>query len=217
MTPPATKADQAYALVKERLLDRTYTAGHRLVIARLVRETGISGIPWREAFRRLEAEGWLELERNVGARVATFDALEYERAARILALLGAYATAAAVPRLAAADLRSARRINARMAAIDPAVEPERNAALDREFHFVFYLRAGDSHLSRLIVTEWDRLDVIRRTAAPRAARRHEDAVAEHAELLDLLERRRPAAEIEDCARSHFMQLLYDPVYEPAEA
>jgi DNA-binding GntR family transcriptional regulator len=217
LNPSATKADQAYALVKGRLRDRTYPAGHRIVIAQLVRETGISGIPWREAFRRLEAEGWLVLERNVGARVASFDAVEYDRAARILALLGAYATVAAVPNLAAADIAAAREINARMAAIDPALEPERNAALDREFHFVFYLRAGDAHLSRLIVTEWDRLDVIRRTAAPRAARRHDDAVAEHSGLLDLLERGRSPEEIEECARSHFMQLLYDPVYETADA
>ncbi|MFT3866414.1 MAG: GntR family transcriptional regulator [Solirubrobacterales bacterium] len=210
-----TKADLAYALIRERVLDESYVAGHRLVITQLVRETGISGIPWREAFRRLETEGWVELERNVGARVATFDAAEYARSGKVLALLGGYATAAALQRLSAVDVGSARAINEAMARAEADHEPDRCAALDREFHFVFHARAGDAHLCRVIATEWDRLDMIRRTCAPRASGRHQEAVDEHAELLELLAGRQPAGEVEDFTRRHFMQMVCDPVYDPA--
>ena len=42
-----SKAEQAYAILKQRILDGTFGPGQRLVIDQLGREYGISSVPWR--------------------------------------------------------------------------------------------------------------------------------------------------------------------------
>jgi DNA-binding GntR family transcriptional regulator len=202
-----SKADQAYSILKQRLLDQTYVAGYRLVINQLVRETGISAIPWREAIRRLEAEGWLELVRNVGARVATFDTETYEHTLQVLARLEGYATAAASPRLTAGDLAAARKINGDLAQALEDFDPIRFSSLNREFHFIFYERSGDPHLCRLISNEWHRLDLIRRTAFSSVPGRARDSVKEHERLLEMVEQKAPFDAIESFARQHKLNML----------
>ena len=69
-TPAATsgsKSEQAYAAVKARIVDGTYSPGYRLVLAKIAEDLGVSVVPVREAIRRLEAEGLVKFERNVGA------------------------------------------------------------------------------------------------------------------------------------------------------
>ena len=46
----------------------TYGPGYRLVLGTIAKDLGISVVPVREAIRRLEAEGLVTFERNVGAR-----------------------------------------------------------------------------------------------------------------------------------------------------
>ena len=46
----------------------------RLVLSSIAEELGFSVVPVREAIRRLEAEGLVTFERNVGATVAAIDA-----------------------------------------------------------------------------------------------------------------------------------------------
>jgi DNA-binding GntR family transcriptional regulator len=203
-----SKADMAYAMLKQRLLDQTYVAGYRLVINQLVRETGISTIPWREAIRRLEAEGWLEIVRNVGARVATFDTETYEHTLEVLARLEGYATAAASSRLTAADLTRAHKINKDMIRALEDFDPVRFSALNREFHFIFYDRAGDTHLCGLISNEWHRLDLIRRTVFSSVPGRARNSVREHEALLELLEQHEAFEVIENFARQHKLNMLH---------
>jgi DNA-binding GntR family transcriptional regulator len=203
-----SKADLAYSILKQRLLDQTYVAGYRLVINQLVRETGISTIPWREAIRRLEAEGWLEIVRNVGARVATFDTETYEHTLEVLARLEGYATAAASTRLEKSDLVAARKMNKDMVRALEDFDPIRFSAINREFHFVFYERSGDTHLCRLISNEWHRLDLIRRTAFSSVPGRARQSVQEHETMLEMLERQDSFDAIESFARQHKLNMLH---------
>jgi DNA-binding GntR family transcriptional regulator len=202
-----SKSEAAYSLLKGRLLDGTYVPGYRIVINQLVRETGISAIPWREAIRQLEAEGWLEMIRNVGARVATFDTEAYEHTVQVLARLEGYATAAAADRLDDKSLALARQINADMITALEDFDPIRFGQLNREFHFVFYENCGDEHLCRLISNEWHRLDLIRRTVFSSVPERGRDSVQEHEALLDLLEAHESFDEIERVARQHKLNML----------
>lgn len=203
----ATRTDVCYELVKGRILDGTYGPGHRLVIDQLGRENGISTIPWREALRRLEAEGWVEIVPNVGARVATFDAGEWTRTMRLLARLEGLATALASEELTREDLANARRINTEMrealADFDPLGFSQRN----REFHTLIFHRAPDKHLIALLDNEWSRLDFIRRSAFTHAPGRAVESVAEHDALLDLLEARADVDTIETVARRHKLNTL----------
>jgi biotin operon repressor len=68
-----SKHERAYQLIRSRIIDGSYTPGHRLIIDALAGELGISQVPIREAIRRLEAEGRVVYRHNSGARVAPTD------------------------------------------------------------------------------------------------------------------------------------------------
>src|SRR5690606_27269496 len=72
-----SKLTRAYRHIAERIEDGRFAPGHRLVLAPLAEELGMSVVPVREAIRLLEAEGLVTFERNVGAQVAMINADEY--------------------------------------------------------------------------------------------------------------------------------------------
>jgi DNA-binding GntR family transcriptional regulator len=202
-----TRTDACYDLLKGRILDGTYGPGQRLVIDQLGRELNISSIPLRESLRRLEAEGWVEIVPNVGARVATFDAGEWTRTMRLLARLEGLATALAAENFTTEDLAEARRVNGEMSEALADFDPLRFSKLNRQFHTMIFHRAPDKHLIALLDNEWARLDFIRRSAFTHAPGRAVESVAEHEALLDLLESHADADMIETAARRHKLNTL----------
>lgn len=198
---------QCYDLLKARIVDGTYGPGHRLVIDQLSRESGISAIPWREAMRMLEAEGWIEIIPNVGARVAAFDAGEWQNSMRLIATLEGHATALAAPELTADDLAAARRMNDDMIEALANFDPTRFMLLNKQFHVLICHRAPDPHLNQLLEAEWPRLDVIRRSQFTHAPGRAAESNSEHVALLDLIESHADAETIEYAARKHKLNTL----------
>lgn len=202
--PPktASRVELAYITIRERITGGVYGPGYRLVLDELAREFGISPVPVREAVRRLEAEGYVDFQRNVGARVATFDEQEFVQTVQVVALLEGYASALAAPHMRRADLAQARKINDRMRASLDDLDPIRFSTLNREFHFTIYERCPNQHIRGLLETQWARLDTIRRSVFLYVPGRSRSSVAEHAELLDLITAGAPAERIEQVARAH---------------
>src|SRR6202035_5364970 len=91
----------------------------RLNIDALARELGVSAIPVREALRRLEAEGWVRFQPNIGAIVAPLDTTVWEQQMMAIAVLEGAATADAAVHLRPADFARIRKL---------AVELEQMAA-----------------------------------------------------------------------------------------
>lgn len=197
-----SKADQCYAILRERVMDGTYGPGHRLVIDQLVREYNISSVPWRESLRRLEAEGWVDIVRNVGAVVKTFDTGTWEQTMQLLARLEGYATALSAPRLSSAELSHARTLNKEMGVALANFDPARFGILNREFHQLLCSQCEDARLKDLVDTEWTRLELIRRTAFWYAPGRAMASLAEHDGLVDLIEGGAAPDVIEAAARRH---------------
>jgi DNA-binding GntR family transcriptional regulator len=197
-----SRSEHAYRMIRERITGGAYGPGYRLVLDELAREFGVSPVPVREAVRRLEAEGYVDFQRNVGARVASFDEQEFDQTLHVVALLEGYATALAAPRMRKADLARSRRINERMRAALDDFDPVHFTALNREFHFSIYERCPNTHIRILLEAQWTRLDAIRRSAFTFAPGRSRSSVAEHAEILDLIEAGAPATRIEHAARGH---------------
>lgn len=169
----ASKTEQAFMILKERIMNGTYGPGYRLVIDQLVREHGISSVPWRESLRRLQAEGWVEIVPNVGALVATFDTDAWQQGLQIVARLGGYATALSAPHLTEADLTAAHTLDRQMKEALSAFDPARFGRLNREFHRLLACRCPDRRLVDMVDNEWARLEIVRRSAfwyAPAAPR-----------------------------------------------
>ena len=102
----ASKSTRAYEWIRDRIRFHEYTPGHRLVIAPIAEALGMSAVPVREAIRRLEAEGLVTFEHNVGARVALVDEQEYVHTMQTLGLVEGLATALSAPLLLDADLET---------------------------------------------------------------------------------------------------------------
>lgn len=198
----ASKAEASYELLRTRILDGTYVPGYRLVVNQLAKEIGISTIPVREAVRRLQSDGLVEVVRNVGARVAAFDAAEVEHSLQVLARLEGYATAISAPHMSADDVGASREINDGMVRALEAFDPASFTALNREFHFSVYRHCPDRHLGALLESEWARLDHMRRSSFTYMPGRARRSVEEHTHLLDLIESGAEASEIERVACQH---------------
>jgi len=202
-----TKAEQAYQILKERIMDGTFGPGHRLVIDQLGREHSISSVPWRESLRRLEAEGWVEIIPNVGAVVKTFDTDSWQRTMRLLARIEGLATALAAPHLTAADIAEARALNKEMGLALSGFDVARFGKLNRKFHEFLCSHCEDAHLSHLVHNEWTRLDMVRRSAFWYAPGRALASISEHEGILDLIEGGADPDTIESSMRRHQMNTL----------
>lgn len=207
MTKAKSKAEQAYDILKARIMDGTYGPGYRLVIDQLGREHGISSVPWRESLRRLEAEGWVDIVPNVGALVKTFDTDAWKRTIRLLARLEGLATALSAEHLTPGDLSRARELNQQMRESLEAFNTGKFGALNRQFHELLCSRCDDERLTSMVHSEWLRMDIIRRSAFWYAPGRAVASLTEHEELIDLIVSGASAEEIEQAAKQHEVNTL----------
>jgi DNA-binding GntR family transcriptional regulator len=202
-----SKAERAYEILKQRIMDGTFGPGHRLVIDQLAREFAISSVPWRESLRRLEAEGWVTITPNVGALVTTFDTDAWQRTIRLLAALEGLATSLSAPHLSPEDVDRAREHNARARQALADFDMQSFGQHNRQFHQLVCSRCGDDRLIDLVHAEWTRLDLIRRSAFYYAPGRALASVSEHDHILDLIEQGADPDEIDAAARRHELNTL----------
>ncbi|WP_425863135.1 GntR family transcriptional regulator [Arthrobacter sp. TWP1-1] len=197
-----SKSEQAYSAVKEKILDGRFTPGHRLVLASLAVDLRCSVVPVREAIRRLEAEGLVTFERNVGATVAGIDPVEYLYTMQTLSIVEGVATALAAPLLTPADIARAQEVNAAMREGLTHFDPLRVTALNREFHGILFEKCPNPHILDLVHRGWNRLQALRSSTFSHIPDRASESVAEHEALLALIERGASAETIERAARTH---------------
>ena len=145
--------EHAYAAVRHGILHGSYKSGARLTEEDLARSTGVSRTPIREALRRLEAEGLVQLEANHGAIVAPFELEDAEEIFELRAVLEPIAAERAAVRAdgvtiaelkALADqqaLQSTHRVGDYLAQI---------ADLNDRFHRLVQTAAGSARLSRVL-------------------------------------------------------------------
>ena len=200
------KQERTYTILRDRIHSGAYPPMARLNIDAISRELGISPIPVREALRRLEAEGWVRFQPNVGAIVAPVDATTWEQEMVAVAILEGAATADAAARLRPEDLQALRVIAAEMEQACEAGDPIRFSELNRRWHATIIARCGNAYLVELLDQTYQRLDRLRSTMFAYLPQRSASAVGEHARLLGLLESG-DAAEIERYARWHKLQTV----------
>lgn len=198
----ASRYELAYTTIRQRITSGVYGPGYRLVLDELAREIGTSPVPVREAVRRLEAEGYVDFQRNVGARVTTFNEKEFEQTFQVVALLEGYATALAAPHMRRSDIARARKINDEMRRALGEFDPMHFSALNREFHFTIYDRCPNTHVRTILEAQWSRLDAIRRSIFLLVPSRSRSSVMEHADLLRIIAAGASSEEIEHAARAH---------------
>ena len=190
-----TKQERVYRAIRERILSGAYGPGFRVVIDALAEEFKVSALPVREAIRRLEAEGLVIYRPNAGAQVAPADpGLFYEEMA-VLAVLEGYATSLAAPSLGDEEIGRLTEINESMVEAMGRLDSLTFGRLNQEFHALIYKRCPNAALVDRLIDVGRRLDAIRRTVFVQIPYRGAASVSEHRELIALLARGAPAAEI----------------------
>lgn len=197
-----SKSQRAHQWLRERIRQRDYPPGHRLVLAGIAEELGMSVVPVREAIRQLEAEGLVTFERNVGARVFMVDVAQYGDSMQTLALLEGAATALAAGHLTRGDLAEAHAVNDRMRSQLAALVPHDFTALNHEFHVILTRHCPNRRLMELVQGEWTRLDHLRDSTFTAVPGRAAESVAEHDTLLGLIEAGAAPAQIQAAALHH---------------
>lgn len=203
-----SKAQFAYDWIKQRVLSQEFTPGYRLVLSGIAGSLGMSVVPVREAIRRLEAEGLVSFQRNVGAQVAMIDSSEYRSTMEVLGLLEGRATAVSAPLLTTADLGRARSLNRSMEETLHDFDPQRFTALNQQFHQTLTCRCSNRRLNALVAAEWDRLGQLRASTFSFIPGRASASVEEHDRLIGLLEARASPEEIERASRAHRLATLH---------
>ncbi|MGD9997960.1 MAG: GntR family transcriptional regulator [Ilumatobacteraceae bacterium] len=201
---PTSKADHAYQTILQSIRGGEYEPGDRLVFERLARGLGVSVVPVREAIRRLEADGYVTFTRNVGATVTSIDLDRYPETIEAVASIEGIAMGLAVPHLTAADLRRARDVNERLRSTLDHFDATRFTRLNRRFHEILFKACPNRHLLAILEREWALLDTTRRSAFSYIPERAARSVAEHDEMLDMIEQGTAGEVIERFAREHRM-------------
>jgi DNA-binding GntR family transcriptional regulator len=202
-----SKAESVYWALRELIANGTYSAGHRLVLGKVAKQFDVSTVPVREAVRKLEAEGLVNFERNVGATVAGIDAQAYNDAMEALAYLEGAATALAAPHLTKAELKRAHAVNREMRRSLTNFDPIGFTAHNQEFHELLCSKCPNAHLLTLVNREWNQLAGIRRSTFSFVPGRAQTSLAEHEQILTLISDHAPANDIEQAARLHKLGTL----------
>ena len=197
-----TKQERVYKAIRERILSGAYGPGYRVVIDALAEEFEVSGLPVREAIRRLEAEGLVIYRPNAGAQVAPADPGLFDEEMTVLAVLEGYGTVLAAPCMDADAIARLTEINDEMAQAMAELDSLRFGRLNQEFHGLIYEYCPNTALVSMLSDVARRLDAIRRTVFVQIPYRGASSVAEHRELIELIATGAPAAKIEKAAREH---------------
>jgi DNA-binding GntR family transcriptional regulator len=181
------KQERTYTVLRDRIHSGAFAPQARLNIDALARELGVSAIPVREALRRLEAEGWVRFQPNVGAIVAPLDATAWEH-------------------LRPSDFARVRTLAQEMERVAAEGDMTRFSRLNRRLHATIMSRCANVYLVELLEQTNQRLDRIRGTMFTYLPERSTRALGEHEHLITLLESGEQA-EIERYARWHKLQTV----------
>ena len=202
MKLPVSTPDLIVGKLRDDIVSGRLAPGEPLRQDEIARTFGVSHVPVREAFLRLQAERLVEIRPRRGAIVAELSAAELEELNEMRAALECGALRIAIPKLTDSDLQKATQALDR---IDH--QPERWAELNTEFHTLLYTPAERPRQLATILSLQRSLEryvyyVYYRLKMTDA---FTDSQREHRKLLQLIERRK----IEEAC-----SLLNDHILEP---
>lgn len=208
MTQGISKSEQVYRALHQGIIDGKYTPGYRFVLDRIARDMGFSPVPVREAVRRMEAEGLVTFERNVGAVVSEINKDDYANAMESVAILEGYATALSAPRLTTADRKKAYQVNQKMReCLNSTFNPKTVTELNQQFHRILTKKCPNHRLLELLEKEWERVSFIRRSQFAFNAGNSVLSVDEHDQILQAIENKQESQVIEELARAHKLRSM----------
>ncbi|HEU4671731.1 MAG TPA: GntR family transcriptional regulator [Candidatus Limnocylindrales bacterium] len=194
LTDQLSLQERTYQSLRSALLEGDYLPGERIYEAAVAQALGVSRNPVREAVRRLQQDGLLEVRPHYGIYVATIPAEEIEDVYRIRGALEATAAALAAERMTDADIRDLGRILAQQqaAAANAAALPREPVSVvqaDR-FHHAIHVGARSPRLLVLLEQIYAQVSHFRNITL-RVPGRAAISAAGHAAIFEAIQGRDP--------------------------
>jgi len=184
-----TAEETATSALRAAILQGVLAPGKRLRQVDLASQLGISRIPLRDAFRRLEAEGLVYIDGRRGARVATLTADQISEIYETRILLEVHCIRLAVRNITDAGVESLIAMSHHMDAVAEKAEEGRLAR--RAFYAELYRWSKRPRMRQLIMQLRD--DVHRYHVLSGHAWHEHGAAGTHAQLREMLRARDPDA------------------------
>ncbi|MEV7105232.1 GntR family transcriptional regulator [Streptomyces atroolivaceus] len=147
----ASLSTRAREAVLQRIVDRRYAQGDRLVEREVAEELSMSRVPVREALRALVAEGLLELLPHSGVRVRRLEYADVEHLYEVWEPLAVQASRLAARAVAAGDTGRLAALEATLRQAESAAasdEGTREVAAHTAFHEGVVAMSGNPLLTR---------------------------------------------------------------------
>lgn len=194
-------------LLRSRIIANELPYGAKLTEDSLAKELGVSRTPVREAFNRLAQEGLVTVFPGRGAFVATLSFSDMVQLLEIRETLEGMAARLATNRLTKANLEKLRR--KMEVELEKAVGNDYTGYLDvdRQFHESVISASGNQHLSQLMKSLRDRIQMLRHRSVILPGRAHK-SFQEHLQIIDALAARDPDL-AEERIRTHIRNVKTD--------
>ena len=164
----SVNTDIAYDHLRQCILRGDYGPGQALMTEALAEEIGVSRTPVRDALRKLEADGLVEIQPRLGARVKQFDRQEFREMCELRLALEAQTAGLAAKNRTVDDLKEIEAPLIEMRAITAELKKSRArvpklnkiAKEDVRFHLAIMAASKNALMQREIL----RLHLIHRVA-----------------------------------------------------
>jgi DNA-binding GntR family transcriptional regulator len=183
-----TKSDQAYDVVRSMIVTCELEPGSVINQVVLARDLGLSTTPLREALRRLNTEGWVQLDAHRDARVAPLSQTEAKHLFDLRLELDPYAVGLAAENRGGGRVEAMREALSRL---EPINETVRGVSLraHSDFHRAVYEASDNPILASFLTGLWDKAERYRRHGIKLLAGSGEARYAdlrEHFDMFDLI-------------------------------
>ncbi|MGV9612076.1 GntR family transcriptional regulator [Nocardia xishanensis] len=186
MSKTYSSAEHAYREVKERILMGALPGGELISEGEIAAALGTSRTPVREAFLRLETEGWMRLYPKRGALVVPIPPDEAEHVAHaryVVETAAVRVLVAADPAAVAASLRASLDRQRALAATE---DLDAFAVEDTDFHRAYVVAAGNPLLSGFYDSLRERQRRMNSVALRRGPLDVDRIIDQHARLAELI-------------------------------
>jgi len=174
--------DEAYIVLRRAILSGQFKPGERLVEREVAERLGLSRSPVREAFRRLEQERLVTVNRQ-GVVVQGLDPVEVEELYQVRQHLESLVARLAARRFSSEDRPRLEAILSQMTAAIAANDQACLVAESIRFHRTIAEIAGNRRLARLVGAVGEEIQRFR-SLNMQMSTRTESAMLEHRQILD---------------------------------
>jgi DNA-binding GntR family transcriptional regulator len=178
--------------IRHAILEGVLPPGSRIDQNRLARDLNTSLVPVREALKKLESEGFVQIIPRRGAFVADVSLSDVEDLYHARRVIEASTGENAASKLTDDDLVQLRRLFKQVNDALKKGDYEAFTRLNRQFHFVIFDAVDSKYLSKVISGLWDLAERYRYRSAL-IKDRAEAIRVEHRAILDACEGRDGAA------------------------